>query len=103
MTVHNLSDHLPLCLTLGFDFTTTSPRSAASDPGSFRMRWDKADLDCYYQRTFCSLHYLLSVDCLDLCDSAGTCNRTTVIDSFYDQIIYILGDAAYHTVPRKQF
>jgi len=61
MTVHNLSDHLPLCLTLGFDFTTTSPRSAASDRGTFKMQWDKADLDYYYQRTFCSLHITCSV------------------------------------------
>ena len=36
-TDDNLSDHLPLCLTLGFDFTTTSPRSALSGCGGIRQ------------------------------------------------------------------
>jgi len=56
----NMSDHLPLSLTLALDMSSPGP-SSKPPPTQKRLRWDKADIISYYYGTFMSLSQI-SID-----------------------------------------
>ena len=51
-TGSNLSDHIPSCLIITWSLRHVKNYAPTkSQPKSFKLRWDKADLDEYYRIT----------------------------------------------------
>ena len=103
----NFSDHLPLSFTLLFTNsnivatrykTNTSDKTKASER---RLRWDKADLSAYYHSTNVFTRLSLEInEKLEACSSMYDQNGLQrFVDSVYDEIVYVLANAAALWVP----
>jgi len=103
----NLSDHLPI-----YTDVSLSVGPVASGKGSYssdslkthpmRLRWDKADLQLYYNLTYEGLLPLLNTHCLDSCSEHCNCGQLWIIDAYYQSIVNILRHADVMAVPRKK-
>lgn len=92
----NLSDHLAIrcCFSL-----TLAGEKAANRSHSFKMLWEKADLN-KYKATVCNKLSLINipVDAL-LCTSAGCSLHCSQIEDYYTHLVNTLYDSSQETVP----
>ena len=101
----NLSDHRPLVYTMQLLLTTSVPPIHRRKPAiSYCWRWDKSDLNVYYDSTFhelCSVSLpatLATCDCdNDICDNYVHC---AMIDTYYNDIVAAIQRASSYTVCR---
>jgi len=95
----NLSDHLPITLTLAL--TDACSRSSHADSSAtvntdkkiYSLRWDKGDLVSYYYRSR-NLLSRINVGCLDQGHEG--------IEFCYNSIVYSLQVAASETIPNRR-
>ena len=99
----NLSDHLPICLSLQFDrdsLTGETHDTTSLTTAKPMMRWDKADLHKYYQNTFSTLQQISVPSHLLNCSDCNCFNHTTLIDEYTNSIVNALKAADSNTIPR---
>ena len=101
----NFSDHLPLSFTLLYtesDNVVTGPKTSDKTQASERrLRWDKADLSEYYHSTNVFTQLSIEINekvesCRDIYDQI---ELQRFVDSVYDDIVYVLANAAASSVP----
>ena len=97
----NLSDHRPLVYTLHLTLTTMPARSTRRVPTKrYSWRWDKSDLNTYYEQTYCELQ---SIDIPDYCDCKNDCRLAEhryTINKYYSDIVCALQKAASLSIKR---
>jgi len=97
----NMSDHLPLCLTLSLDMSSPGP-SSKPPPTQKRLRWDKADIMSYYYGTFMSLSQISIDNDIQRCSIGCRCHVQDKVDCLYDGIVRALNFNSDRFVPRAK-
>jgi len=104
----NFSDHFPLIINLNFQIDRSTFKSLHSNTGKkfqMQLRWDKADLNSYYNHTGNSLApFLNKID--TLLSNFDTCNYdkqkySDCIETLYGDIVALLNNSAKLYVPER--
>ena len=107
----NLSDHLPIMVTLEISFDPAIAKKDAISKGPYpvqtQLRWDKADIMSYYYYTGCNLEPIMNhLDELVELQSSNRCiELSEKIDLLYSEIVSVLNNGSSLYVPscRKGF
>jgi exonuclease III len=96
----NMSDHLPICISLCLDDSIVL-KPSKSNFANYRFRWDKTNLDAYYNCTYEHLSALPVTNdmqyCLGNCDCVSA---KTTVDWLYNSIVTALTACSDLCVPR---
>ena len=96
----NFSDHLPVLLRIRIpNFQPAHDSFPVINHKHSRLRWDKANLECYYNTTYFNL---CSKDISEFTggSSEGICCNKNKVDELYNFIVNCLIDSANTSVPR---
>ena len=97
----NMSDHLPLSLSLKMDMCRPD-LSNKPPPNQKRLRWDKVDLISYYRGTYISLSQIDIDNDIQKCSIGCRCHVQDKIDCLYDGIVKALNFNSNKFVPRAK-
>lgn len=96
----NLSDHLPLCISLRLNDSCCRVNVQPEVPKT-RLRWDKADLNNYYSCTYERLAALPVTNEMQHCLVGCNCDDAQVtVDWLYNSIVESLASSSGVCVPR---
>jgi len=108
----NLSDHLPIIVTVNCDFAISSAFCDKDSTGNGEavqsyLRWDHADLITYYNLTGMHLQALLYelniIENDSACTSSDSCdNIKLAINTIYGRLVDTLRNCANFTVPQRK-
>ena len=100
-TGSNLSDHIPIIYTFRWSLSCNIKQSAApTKVKQYSWRWDKSNLDLYYQ---CTNHNLNSVNIPAALNCGTSCNVSSHLDAinmYYENTVAALHSAASTAIPR---
>lgn len=97
----NLSDHRPLVYTLQLTLTTMPARSTRSVPTKrYSWRWDKSDLNMYYEQTYYELQSVDIPGCSDCKINCRLAEHRYTINKYYSDIVCALHKAASLSIKR---
>ena len=91
----NLSDHIPIIFQFRWSLShRTNPPTISKKVKQYSWRWDKSDLDYYYQCTYNNLN-ALNVPNGCGCSVKFSCSsHMDIINIYYENIVAALHDAA---------
>jgi len=95
---NNFSDHRPISIVFDLPFSNV----ANNNSKRFAVRWDKCDLEAYYEATRVHCSEIFIDHGYTLCCN-NSCNDIThreAISSHYNQIVMAITAAANCTVPK---